>query len=83
MLDTTVATQRTVKVGKRNGLRLELSGGRWIGAASVGLGSFAMSYHIRQRSSVAIRGYKHVALSETSRRVVLQIVPCDEQKATD
>ena len=32
---------------------------------------------------MAIIGRKQVALSETPRRLVLQVVPCDEQKATD
>jgi hypothetical protein len=44
MLEMTVAAQRTVKVKKRNGLRLELSVGRSMGAVFIGLGSFAISY---------------------------------------
>jgi hypothetical protein len=85
MLETTVATQRTVKVGKRNGLRLELSVGRWTGAVFVGLGSFAISY--RYRTPMEFCGHHRPQASgvigETPRRLVLQVVPCDEQKATD
>ena len=58
MFETTVAIQRTVKVEKRKGLKLELSVGRWTEAVFARLGSFAICY--RYRTSTEFCGHQRL-----------------------